>query len=131
MEFSRTSQIRSKLPGHRIQYKYRYSGTPALNKAQKTSYKDLNTGRIVRDLTSFSTFDLQQAGFNNTDSRRDNFVNPSSDRILGIKELQQYAELYRTGEAALPDRVKVVAGAVGNMSPAFFLNSRARHTVST
>ena len=110
-----------------IPYKYRYSGTPALNKAQQTRYKDLNTGREVRDLTSLSTFDLQQAGFNNTDNRRDNDINPSSDRILGVKELQQYAELYRTGgEAALPDRVKVVAGAVGNMSPRVLLEQQGQ-----
>lgn len=110
-----------------IPYKYQYSGTPALNKAQQTRYKDLNTGREVRDLTSFSTYDLQQAGFNNADNRRDNDINPSSDRILGKKELQQYVELYRTGgEAALPDRVKVVAGAVGDMSPRVLLEQQGQ-----
>ena len=110
-----------------IQYKYQYSGTTSLNAAMQKRYKDLRTGREVRDLTSLSTFDLQKAGFNNTDSRNDNDINPTTDRILGIKELEQFANLYRQGgEAALPDRVKVVAGAVGNMNPRVLLEQQGQ-----
>ena len=111
----------------KYEWKYRYLATPSLNAAKGRKAISETTGRTVRDFRQLSTYDLQQAKFNNKDDDKTNDINPSADILFDRKDILQYAELYRQGgEAALPDRVKVVAGAVGGMSPRVLIEQQAQ-----
>jgi hypothetical protein len=110
-----------------VKYQYTFSETPSVNLAKMVYRTSEKTGRRIRDFRGLSTFDFQQANFNNTDDDQTNNFNPVSDIIFNRKELEQYADLYRQGgEAALPDRVKVIAGAIGNMSPRVLLEQQGQ-----
>ena len=110
-----------------IEYQYRFSETPSLNMSKLVYRRSEKTGRRIRDFRGFSTFDFQQANFDNTDDDKTNNFNPVSDIIFNRKELQQYADLYRQGgEAALPDRVKVIADAVGGLDPRVLLEQQGQ-----
>ena len=115
-----------------IDYNYRFSSTPSLAAAKLKVQTSEVTGRKVRDFRQLSTYDLQQAQFNNTDDDKTNDINPVSDILFNRKDILQYAELYREGGmAALPDRVKVVAGAVGDMNPRVLIEQQAQaHGIS-
>ena len=110
-----------------IEYKYKFSETPSLNMSKMVYRTSEKTGRRIRDFRGLSTFDFQRANFNNTDDDKTNNFNPVSDIIFNRKELQQYADLYRQGgEAALPDRVKVIADAVGGLDPRVLLEQQGQ-----
>lgn len=110
-----------------IQYEYQFTETPSINLAKLTYATSKTTGRRIRDFRGLSTFDLREANFDNTDNDKTNDINPISDLLFDRKELQQYADLYRQGgEAALPDRVKVIADAVGGLDPRVLLEQQSQ-----
>ncbi len=109
-----------------VTYRYKSKEVPNITEALTPTGEGKVTGIRHRDLTRFTTGQLRDAGFNNTDKWKVNDINPSSDRILTKEELIEASELYAAGGAdTLSPRIKELADIVGQ-NPRVFLEQQSQ-----